>query len=122
MAANDTERIAVALSIGRSLIASIESLPRTNPNLTRFKIVFTDDSRLYINEDWRGDILFAYSYYWVDPADHLIIGWDSSTHHPRLPNFPHHKHVGQQDRREPSDETSLEQVLNVIRARLRASR
>jgi hypothetical protein len=52
----------------------------------------------------------------------LIIGWDNAPHHIRLPNFPHHKHVGQQDQRAPSDETSLEQVLHVIRTQLRASR
>lgn len=106
MATSDAERIAVALSIGRSLIVSIETLPRANPNLTRFKITFNDGRRLYVSEDWRGDTLFMYSYYWIDSADRLIVGWDNSAHHPHLPNFPHHKHIGQQEQREPSDETS----------------
>jgi hypothetical protein len=33
---------------------------------------------------------------------------------PLLANSPHHKHVGQQTNRQPSDETCLEEVMQVI--------
>jgi hypothetical protein len=91
MSANVGERVAVALSIC---------------------------SHLHISENWRADHLFKYSYYWLNSGNHLIIGWDNAPHHERLPNYPHHKHSGQQSIREPSGETNLEQVLMVIRDEL----
>ncbi len=91
-------------------------------NSFRVQVTLADHSALRVREQYKHGVLGGYSYYWLDAGDRLIIGWDNAPHHMRLPNFPHHKHVGQQDRREPSDETSLEQVLSVIRARLRAAR
>jgi hypothetical protein len=91
-------------------------------NSFRVQVSLTDHSTLHMREQYKRGVLKGYSYYWLDADDHLIIGWDNAPHHVRLPNFPHHKHVGQQDRHESSDETSLEQVLNFIRTKLRASR
>jgi hypothetical protein len=34
--------------------------------------------------------------------------------HLHLPNFPHHKHVGTQSNLQPSYQTSLEEVLDVV--------
>ncbi|MBM3128692.1 MAG: hypothetical protein FJ009_08730 [Chloroflexi bacterium] len=91
-------------------------------NSFRIQVILVDHSALHVREQYKRGVLNGYSYYWLDADDHLIVGWDNAPHHPRLPNFPHHKHLGQQDQREPSDETSLEQVLNVIRVTLRAAR
>ncbi len=121
MPANAFERISIALSIGGKLISSVETASPRNPNFAKFKVLFVDGSRLHINEDWRGDRLSAYSYYWLDSADNLIIGWDDSKHHPHLDNFPHHKHIEQQDKRQPSYETTLEDVLAVIKQKLTAA-
>ncbi len=118
MSVNTTERIALALSLCSDLIESFETLWSDNPNLAKFKVVFTDGSRLQVSEDWRGDALYAYSYYWLDSSSRLIIGWDNSKHHPQLENFPHHKHVRKQEHRKPSSETSLEDVLTFIRQKL----
>ena len=118
MAANVSERISVALSLGGNLISAVETLPPLNSNFVKFKITFTDGSRLHVSEDWRAEGLAAYSYYWIASTDALIIGWDNSPHHPHLANFPHHKHIGQQRSREPSYETTLEDVLAIVKDRL----
>ena len=34
--------------------------------------------------------------------------------HERLENYPHHKHVDQQDNKQPSYETSLQEVMTVV--------
>jgi hypothetical protein len=56
--------------------------------------------------------------YWLDVNNCLLIGWDNAPHHPHLPSFPHHKHVGSQDNRQPSEETTSEEILAAIRVRL----
>jgi hypothetical protein len=100
------------------LISTVETRPSANPNFVKFKITLTDGSRLHVSEDWRAEGLAAYSYYWIASTDALIIGWDNSPHHPHLANFPHHKHIGQQRNREPSYETTLEDVLVIVKERL----
>lgn len=87
-------------------------------NSFKLKVVLADGSTLHIREQYVRGIRGRYSYYWLDPANNLIIGWDNAGHHSGLPNFPHHKHVGTQTNREPSYETTLEQVLTFIKDRL----
>jgi hypothetical protein len=77
-------------------------------------IYLTDGSNLRITEEWEGAALIRYSYYWLTPDNRLQIGWDNAPHHAELASFPHHKHVGKQTDRRPSDETSLEEVMQVI--------
>ena len=77
-------------------------------------IYFTDGSSLRVTEEWRDGVLIKYSYYWLSADDRLKIGWDNAPHHVRLANFPHHKHVGRQSNIQPSGETCLEEVMQVI--------
>ena len=58
--------------------------------------------------------LKRYSYYWLNPASELKVGWDNAPHHTQLENFPHHKHIGQQENMQPSTEVNLEEVMVVI--------
>lgn len=81
-------------------------------------IYFADGSNLRVAEEWDGERLIRYSYYWLATNNRLKIGWDNAPHHPGLPNFPHHKHEGQQAHRAPSDETCLEDVMRVIVSKL----
>ena len=74
----------------------------------------SDDTNLRVAEEWDGDVLVHYSYYWLTSGNRLKIGWDNSSHHRKLQNFPHHKHVGRQENRQPSFETCLEDVMKVI--------
>ncbi len=118
MPANTLTRIAVAYATCSDIISAVDFLPAQSPDLVRFRLVFTDGSCLQVSEHWQSGMLRAYSYYWLDAANALIIGWDNSPHHTSLRNFPHHKHVGSQSNRQPSDETTMEGVLAIIRSHL----
>ena len=80
----------------------------------RLVVYLNDGSNLRITEQWQGEELERYSYYWLTSTNTLKIGWDNAPHHTRLENFPHHKHVGRMEDRQPSFETRLEEVIKVI--------
>ena len=82
--------------------------------LLRPILFFDDSSNLRVTEQWNGEALSRYSYYWLTAENELKIGWDNAPHHTRLQNFPHHKHVGQQADMQPSFETPLEDVMQAI--------
>ena len=77
-------------------------------------IHMVDGSNLRITEEWEAGVLTHYSYYWLTYNNRLKIGWDNAPHHEALSGFPHHKHVGNQTDRRPSDEVTLEEVMQVI--------
>ena len=77
-------------------------------------IYLSDDTNLRVTEEWEGDKLLHYSYYWLKSGNQLKVDWDNSPHHKQLENFPHHKHVGWRENRQPSFETCLEDVMKVI--------
>ena len=85
-------RIAAAHQICGQLIRAVDLLPARNPNHIRFRLSFTDGSRLQVSEEWRRGELGAYSYYWLDAHDALIQGWDNAPHHRSVSTFPHHRH------------------------------
>jgi len=39
----------------------------------------------------------TYSYHWAAKDESLMRRWDNTPHFPRLPNFPHHIHRGEED-------------------------
>ncbi|HRI56104.1 MAG TPA: DUF6516 family protein [Anaerolineae bacterium] len=82
----------------------------------RLIIYLYDDSSVRVTEQWNGAKLARYSYYWLTEANALLIGWDNSPHHKSVPTFPHHKHVGQQNDLQASQETCLEDVMQIVLA------
>ncbi|MBI5052820.1 MAG: hypothetical protein HZC38_04330 [Chloroflexi bacterium] len=56
----------------------------------------------------------TYSYHWSDAKDQLIKRWDNTPHFPDLPNFPHHVHVGVDDKVESGKPMSILTVLDEI--------
>jgi len=80
----------------------------------RLVLYLEDGTNLRVAEQWEGQTLKHYSYYWLTSANELKIGWDNAPHHTRLTNFPHHKHVGQRDNLQPSLETCLEEVMTIV--------
>jgi hypothetical protein len=82
--------------------------------LLRLVLYFDNGSNLRVTEQWNGEALSRYSYYWLTAENELKIGWDNAPHHTRLQNFPHHKHVGEQAGIQPSFETTLEDVMQAI--------
>jgi hypothetical protein len=81
-------------------------------------VYFADGSNLRVTEEWEEGVLVRYSYYWLASDNQLKVGWDNAPHHVNLVTFPHHKHVGHQANRQPSDETCLEEVMQVIISQL----
>lgn len=94
------------------------TVQRVDYHAFRLKVTLTDGSAIRISEQYDRGTLEQYAYYWLDANDDLIIGWDNAPHHVHLPSFPHHKHVGSQDDRQPSNETTPEEILAAIRTRL----
>ncbi|MCJ7431867.1 MAG: DUF6516 family protein [Anaerolineales bacterium] len=82
--------------------------------LLRLVLYFDNGSNLRVTEQWDGDALNRYSYYWLTAENELKIGWDNAPHHTRLQNFHHHKHAGQQANMLSSFETTLEDVMQAI--------
>ncbi|MEA3407270.1 MAG: DUF6516 family protein [Chloroflexota bacterium] len=80
----------------------------------RVIIYLKDGTNVRVTEQWCGDTLKRYSYYWLSPSNELKIGWDNAPHHTQLESFPHHKHIGRQAHLTPSYETRLEEVMRVI--------
>jgi len=110
-------RIASIWSILAEFVVEI-AVPRVDYHAFKLKVTLTDGSTLRISEQYYRDTLEQYACYWLNADNHLIIGWDNVPHHPHLPSFPHHKHVGSQDNRQPSEETTPEEILAAIRDRL----
>lgn len=81
----------------------------------RLILYLKDGTNLRLAEQWSGDVLERYSYYWLTSTNELKIGWDNVPHHTHLETFPHHRHVGRQDNLQPSSDTSLEDVMTFIR-------
>ena len=77
-----------------------------------------DGTNLRVTEQWAGKVLRRYSYYWLNLANELKVGWDNAPHHTQLKSFPHHKHIGHQKNIQPSAETCLEEVMRVIQRKI----
>lgn len=107
-------RVALVFQLLDQLVISVTPLS-VAVNAFKLKIELADGSNLRLNESYRADALEKYAYYWLDAQNKLIIGWDNAPHHTRLSTHPHHKHVAAQANVQPSTETDLEAVLNIIR-------
>ena len=84
----------------------------------RLILYLKNGTNLRVTEQWQGDMLKRYSYYWLTSANKLKIGWDNAPHHAKMDSFPHHKHVSRQDNIVSSNETCLEDVMEFILAKL----
>ena len=80
----------------------------------RLILYLKDNTNLRVTEQWQGEVLRRYSYYWLTDDDELKIGWDNAPHHAQLENFPHHQHIGRQNSLHSSYEICLEDVMAVI--------
>ena len=122
MAVNALERIAVLRNLASEIIAEIELLTASNPNLIRLRADLINSDKLHISEAWDDETLIRYAYYWLKQNDELRIGWDNAPHHPEVSTHPHHKHIETQENIQTSDETNLEDVLRLIKTRLEAEK
>lgn len=85
--------------------------------LVRGRVFFWDDSFLDLYEvvstELGYPVRISYAYTYLHKRARLF-RYDNAPHHPEIVTFPHHKHIGQQDRLTPSDQPSLNQVLAEI--------
>jgi hypothetical protein len=122
MAVNALERIALLRNLASEVIAEIELLAASNPNLIRLRADLINSDKLHISEAWDEETLIRYAYYWLKQNDELRIGWDNAPHHPEVSTHPHHKHMATQENIQSSEETSLEDVLRFIKKKLEEER
>lgn len=80
----------------------------------RLILYLKDGTNLRLTEQWSGNNLNRYSFYWLTSTGELKTGWDNAPHHTRLETFPHHKHEGNQKNLQPSHETNLDEVMDVV--------
>ncbi len=118
MGVNALQRIAILRDLASELIAEIELLAASNPNWIRLRADLINSDKLHISEAWDDEILIRYAYYWLKQNDEIRIGWDNAPHHPEVSSHPHHKHIGEQENIQSSEETSLEDVLRFIKRKL----
>ncbi len=110
-------RIADIWAILADCVAEVTVI-RVDYHAFKLKVTLIDGSSLRINEQYRQGVLEQYAYYWLASDGQLRVGWDNAPHHRDLDTFPHHKHVGSQENREPSAESTPTEILAAIRRSL----
>ncbi len=85
----------------------------------RGEIYFLDNSILHLREFVDVETVITrdmYSYQYMDEENHLIFRYDNTRHHKQLnlPNYPHHKHDGNQNNIISSNAPMLVDVLQEI--------
>jgi hypothetical protein len=93
--------------------------------IIRGEIFFFDETVLYFTEVVDVEITiervkYRYQYQHFDTRER-IFRYDNARHHPNLPTFPHHKHVGPEADPETvnaSPECFFEEILDEIEQRL----
>jgi len=85
----------------------------------RGRVHFWDSSFLDIYEvvstELGYPVRISYAYTYLREG-RRVFRYDNAPHHPEIITFPHHKHIGLQDRLAPADQPSLSQVLAEVAA------
>jgi hypothetical protein len=85
--------------------------------LVRGRVSFWDGSYLDLYEvvstglGYPVRISYAYTYL---KDGRRVFRYANAPHHPEITTFPHHKHIGPEERLAPADQPSLSQVLQEI--------
>jgi hypothetical protein len=60
-------------------------------------------------------LTIEYRYQWMNSSKQLLRKrWDNAAHHPGLPNFPHHVHVGDDKRVEPGNSMGIILFIDML--------
>ena len=112
-------------TIEQSLIVRLSNVSYekrgTHEGIIRGRVQFLDDTvlewREYVDVEIDVDRLM-YSYQYMDASMGLIFRYDNTGHHKKsaLPTYPHHKHLGQDEKVAPSAPMDLGSVLQEIEA------
>ena len=64
-------------------------------------------------------ITLDYRYQWMDASKQVLKKrWDSVKHFPRLPNFPHHIHIGSESYVEPGQSRNILEFMDFMESEL----
>ena len=87
--------------------------------LVRGRVFFWDDSFLDLYEVVSTELGYpvrvSYAYTYLREGRRMF-RYDNAPHHPEIITYPHHKHIGPQDRLAPTDQPSLSQVMAEVTA------
>jgi len=87
--------------------------------LVRGRVFFWDDSLLDLYEVVSTELGYpvrvSYAYTYLREG-RRVFRYDNAPHHPEIITYPHHKHIGPQDRLAPTDQPSLSQVMAEVAA------
>ncbi len=83
------------------------------------KIIFTDQTLLFVRDFIFSDGSVKYSFHWQDINNNCIVRWDNAPHHQDVYSFPYHKHLGKEEYVTESQPMKLEMVMEHIRNRLK---
>jgi hypothetical protein len=85
--------------------------------LVRGRVFFWDGSYLDLYEvvstELGYPVRISYAYTYLKDG-RSAFRYDNAPHHPEITTFPHHKHIGPQERLAPADQPSLSRVLREI--------
>jgi hypothetical protein len=75
---------------------------------------FVEASEFFVLRD-TGIEQHRYRYQWMDSTKtQLKRRWDNAPHFPEVPNFPHHVHIGQEDRVFPSIRMGIIELISTL--------
>jgi Family of unknown function (DUF6516) len=84
----------------------------------RLVLDYDSGHRLYVNvalEVWLGYPFWPhYSFHLQDALGECVFRYDNSPHHPELPTFPHHKHVGSQQAAQGSALPTIREIVSEV--------
>ena len=87
--------------------------------LLRCRVHFWDGSFLDIYETISTELGYpvriSYAYTYLRDGKR-VFRYDNAPHHPEIVTFPHHKHLGADERLAPTDQPTLGQILTEIEA------
>ena len=82
--------------------------------LLQVSALLQDDSRLEVRDHLFADGSRSYAYQWMEDDGALRRRWDNAPHWPEIATTPHHVHLPDQVKPEPSLVTNLEDLLSFI--------
>jgi len=90
-----------------------ESTQKNGRKVLIVKLIFSNESKLDAFEsEWNEK--HKYQYQWMRQDNSLLISWGNDAHHPEISTHPNHKHVGNRQNVQPSEEMNLGKILSYI--------
>ncbi|OIO90253.1 MAG: hypothetical protein AUK03_13345 [Anaerolineae bacterium CG2_30_64_16] len=121
----ETIKLTLASSpVVRSVVIMQErSLP--DQGFFRARLTLQNDDFVEVTEYFvveRGRVrTVEYRYQWMDATQQMLRKrWDNAEHHRSTPSFPHHVHVGDEDRVEPGRVLGIMELIGVIESEVAA--